>query len=141
MVATALQYLLIELRWYSDLMESENRWLSALILTLAGLYQFTTWKHACLKQCQSPLSFLTRHWRDGYDGAFLMGVQHGWYCLGCCWMIMLVLFAVGVMNLLWIALLSAIVLIEKLASGTRWLSHGIAVLLIAVGVLTLADML
>lgn len=135
LAATALQYLLTELRWYSDAMESENIWLSSSVLILAGLYQFTAFKHACLKQCQSPLGFVTRQWRDGYDGAFRMGVKHGWYCLGCCWMIMLVLFAVGVMNLLWIALLSAIVLFEKLAPGQRWFSDGIAVLLIAFGAL------
>jgi predicted metal-binding membrane protein len=87
--------------------------LAGAILLLAGLYQWTPAKHACLTQCRSPLGFLMSRWRDGVTGAFEMGVRHGIYCLGCCWALMCVLFAVGVMNLAWVAGLAAFVLLEK----------------------------
>jgi predicted metal-binding membrane protein len=87
--------------------------LAGAILLLAGLYQWTPAKHACLTQCRSPLGFLMSRWRDGVTGAFEMGVRHGIYCLGCCWALMCVLFAVGVMNLAWVAGLAALDLLEK----------------------------
>lgn len=83
------------------------------ILIAAGAYQLTPWKRACLAHCRSPLGFLMTNWRDGMIGAFQMGVTHGTYCLGCCWALMCVLFAVGVMNLLWVAALAILVLVEK----------------------------
>jgi len=83
------------------------------IVIAAGLYQLTPWKGACLAHCRSPLGFLMSQWRGGPIGALRMGASHGTYCLGCCWALMGVLFAVGVMNLTWVAALTAIVLIEK----------------------------
>ncbi len=133
--ATGLQYLLTELRLYSDLMETDSALLSGLILTSAGIYQLTVWKSACLAHCQSPISFLTRHWRDGAAGAWRMGLSHGWYCLGCCWLMMLVLFAVGVMNLLWIAALSVFVLLEKLLIARKMVSRVTGFALILLGAL------
>jgi len=82
-------------------------------LIVAGLYQMTPWKGACLTHCRSPLSFLMTHWRDGRWGAFEIGAHHGAYCLGCCWALMMILFVVGVMNLVWVAALAALVLLEK----------------------------
>jgi predicted metal-binding membrane protein len=88
-----------------------------LLLVAAGVFQWTPLKNACLDHCRSPMSFLMQHWREGSSGAILMGLHHGIYCLGCCWFLMALLFAGGVMNLYWIAGLALFVLIEKLVSG------------------------
>jgi predicted metal-binding membrane protein len=98
------------------------------LLLVAGLYQFSPLKEFCLRKCQSPLTFIASNWRPGRDGALQMGVRHGAYCVGCCWALMLLLFVGGVMNLLWLAAISALVLVEKLIGpGTRiarWVSGG-----------------
>jgi predicted metal-binding membrane protein len=94
---------------------SRSATLSAVILTAAGLYQLSPLKHACLVQCRGPIAFLMRYWRPGRLGALVMGVRHGVLCVGCCWMLMALLFVGGVMNLAWIALLALLVMIEKLA--------------------------
>jgi predicted metal-binding membrane protein len=94
---------------------SSSATLSAVILAAAGLYQLSPLKHACLVQCRGPVAFLMRYWRPGRLGAFVMGVRHGALCVGCCWMLMALLFVGGVMNLAWIALLALLVMIEKLA--------------------------
>ncbi len=73
--------------------------LSGAVLIVAGLYQFTPLKHACLRQCQTPAAFLSRHWKRGAHGAWAMGLRHGAFCLGCCWALMLLLFVGGIMNL------------------------------------------
>jgi predicted metal-binding membrane protein len=104
------------------------------ILIVAGLYQFTPLKLACLNKCRSPLAFLMSEWREGRRGAFVMGLRHGGYCLLCCWALMTMLFVLGIMNLAWIALLAAFVLIEKLASSGSWLSRTSGVLLVGWGV-------
>jgi predicted metal-binding membrane protein len=85
------------------------------LLFIAGVYQLTPLKRACLRQCQSPLGFLISRWRGGTAGAFRMGLEHGAYCVGCCWALMLLLFAGGVMNLVVIAALTVFVAFEKLA--------------------------
>ncbi len=103
--------------------------LAAAFLVLAGLYQFTPLKHACLARCQSPLSFLFTQWREGPWGALEMGVRYGGYCVGCCWALMGLLFVVGVMNLLWVALLAIFVLMEKTMRGP-WLGRVTGVALI-----------
>lgn len=94
---------------------STSATLSAVILAAAGLYQLSPLKHACLVQCRGPIAFLMRYWRPGRLGAFVMGARHGALCVGCCWMLMALLFVGGVMNLAWIALLALLVLVEKLA--------------------------
>jgi predicted metal-binding membrane protein len=103
---------------------SKTAALSASVLAAAGLYQLSPLKQACLTQCRAPVQFLVRHWRPGRMGALLLGVRHGAYCVGCCWLLMALLFVGGVMNLVWIAALTAFVLVEKLApSGAaigRW---------------------
>jgi predicted metal-binding membrane protein len=113
--ATALQWRLAQLFVLTPMMEVSSRNAAALFLVIAGVYQWTPWKRACLTKCQSPLAFLMRRWRSGRWGAFRMGVEHGAYCVGCCWALMLLLFAGGVMNLTVIAALTAFVAFEKLA--------------------------
>jgi predicted metal-binding membrane protein len=108
------------------------------LLVAAGLYQWSPAKTACLAHCRAPLGFLLGHWRAGARGAFAMGVRHGLYCLGCCWLLMALLFAAGVMNLLWIALLAALVLAEKVAPRGRALGRAAGVALAAWGCWLLA---
>jgi predicted metal-binding membrane protein len=113
--ATALQRGLSQLLVLTPMMEVSSRRASAAFLVIAGVYQWTPWKRACLANCQSPLAFLMRRWRSGAWGAFRMGAEHGVSCVGCCWALMLLLFAGGVMNLAVIAALTAFVAFEKLA--------------------------
>jgi len=89
--------------------------LSGMVLVLVGVYQWLPIKNTCLMHCQSPLGFLSTHWREGARGGLEMGLRHGLFCIGCCWLLMSVLFVVGVMNLFWVAVLAAVVLLEKLA--------------------------
>ncbi len=112
--ATFLQWLLQYLSLLSPLMITSNKWIGGSILLLAGLFQFSNFKYKCLSHCRSPLEFIMHHWKEGKKGAFNMGVAHGWYCLGCCWILMLVLFATGIMNLFWVAAIALFVLIEKM---------------------------
>lgn len=119
-VATLLQWQLDQSALLTPALASANAWLGGGILLLAGVYQWLPAKQACLGHCRSPLSFLLGHWRPGAAGALHMGLAHGLYCLGCCWAVMGLLFVVGVMNLLWVALLSAFVLLEKLMPFGRW---------------------
>jgi len=111
---TALQRLLGELLLVSPMMVVTSPAAGATLLVIAGIYQITPLKQACLRWCQSPLYFLSNRWRTGLSGAFIMGIDHGAYCVGCCWALMLLLFAGGVMNLLVIAALTAFVAFEKL---------------------------
>ena len=105
-----------------------------LFLVAAGVFQWTPLKNACLEHCQSPMSFLMQHWREGVLGAASMGLHHGIYCLGCCWLLMLLLFVLGVMNLPWVAVLTIVVLAEKIMPRGEILSRGLGVLLIGWGV-------
>lgn len=115
--ATALQWALHEAALLSAAMAVSGPYLSGAILIAAGLYQLTPWKSKCLSHCRSPLGFLMTNWRGGKLGALRMGWRHGQFCVGCCWALMGVLFAVGVMNLVWVAALTGFVLLEK--TGTR----------------------
>jgi predicted metal-binding membrane protein len=90
---------------------------SGAVLMAAGVYQWLPLKNTCLTHCRSPIGFLTQHWREGIGGGLRLGLRHGAFCVGCCWLLMAVLFAVGVMNLAWVAVLSAFVLLEKLVPG------------------------
>jgi predicted metal-binding membrane protein len=113
--ATALQRLLATFLLVSPMMETTRPGLSATLLVVAGVYQLTPIKLACLRTCRSPLAFLMSRRRSGVAGAFVMGLEHGAYCVGCCWALMLLLFVGGVMNLIVIAALTAFVALEKLA--------------------------
>ncbi len=108
--------------------------LGGVLFVLAGIYQFSPLKHACLGSCRSPLGFLLAHWRDGNGGALRMGVRHGAVCLGCCWALMVLLFAVGAMNLAWVAGLGLLVLVEKLAPGGGWVARVSGVGMVVAGV-------
>ncbi|MCH6559516.1 DUF2182 domain-containing protein, partial [candidate division KSB1 bacterium] len=101
--ATVAQFALDQAALLSPRLVSTSPALGALLLVAAGLYQFTPLKTVCLDHCRSPVHFISEHWRPGSVGAFRMGIEHGAYCLGCCWVLMGLLFFGGVMNLLWIA--------------------------------------
>ncbi len=107
--------------------------LGGLLLILAGLYQFTPLKRACLSRCRTPLSFLLTEWRRGSGGALIMGLKHGGYCTGCCWLLMLLLFVVGVMNLYWVILIAVLVLAEKAIPAGKWLGRAAGLLTIVWG--------
>ena len=134
-VAAVVQWWLHETAVMSPAMVVASSQIGAAILIGAGIYQLTPLKAACLTHCRGPLAFVMSHWRDGTAGAVRMGMRHGWYCVGCCWALMCVLFAVGVMNLLWVAALSIIVLAEKLIPGGPWLAQAGGVAMIVAGVL------
>lgn len=122
-LAAALQWALQALLVLSPHLATTSAVLGGCFLLLAGIYQFTPWKYACLAQCQSPLGFLLTKWREGPWGALAMGAHHGAYCVGCCWALMGLLFVGGVMNLLWVAGLAAFVLLEKAVARGPWLSR------------------
>jgi predicted metal-binding membrane protein len=103
LVAVAAQMMLESNGLLSIMMHSRSAYLTAGLLLAAGVWQFSPIKHACLRYCRSPVDFITRHRRPGNRGALVMGLHHGTYCLGCCWFLMALLFAGGVMNLYWIA--------------------------------------
>jgi predicted metal-binding membrane protein len=112
--ATAVEWALARTRLVSPMMELTSANASAIVLVIAGVYQLTPLKQACLASCQAPHAFLMSRWRSGVGGAFRMGLEHGAYCVGCCWAIMLLLFVGGVMNLAVIAALTVFVAFEKL---------------------------
>lgn len=118
-------------------MGSQSRWLSAAALIAVGLYQVSPLKGACLAHCRAPAAFLARHWRPGPLGAARLGVLHGAYCVGCCWMLMALLFVGGVMNLAWIAALAFLVLAEKAFPGGRLIGRLSGAVLVAWGLVTL----
>lgn len=113
--ATALQWWLERVALLSPMLASTSPLFGGALLIGAGLYQWSPWKDTCLDHCRAPAHFFAAHWRPGRWGAFRMGLDHGLYCLGCCWLLMGLLFFGGVMNLLWVAGLTLFVLIEKLA--------------------------
>jgi predicted metal-binding membrane protein len=134
LVATVLQFALEQAALIAMMgMGSRMRWLSGGLLIVAGLYQFSPLKHACLNLCRSPASFLSRYHRPGASGALGLGIRHGAYCLGCCWLLMLLLFVGGVMNLVWILALTLLVLAEKLLPGGAWVGRITGALLLLWG--------
>jgi predicted metal-binding membrane protein len=130
--ATLGQWALHRAAMLSPAMAASSPKLAGGILIVAGAYQLTPWKQMCLTHCRTPLGFLMSNWRDGTWGALQMGLRHGTYCLGCCWALMCVLFAVGVMNLIWVAALTALVLLEKIGPAGAIVS-GVAGAAMAVG--------
>ena len=135
--ATFAQWALEQAALLSPMMTSASPWLGGGLLIAAGIYQWTPLKHACLVHCRSPITFLGHHWRPGGMGALRMGLHHGLYCVGCCWVLMALLFVGGVMNLLWIALLAAFVLLEKVLPQGELFARVSAVLLAGAGVVVM----
>ncbi|HEY4164065.1 MAG TPA: DUF2182 domain-containing protein [Dongiaceae bacterium] len=121
----------------ATIMSSTSAKLSASILILAGLYQLSPLKHICLQRCRNPAAFISRHWRPGASGALRMGLEHGIFCIGCCWILMALLFVGGIMNLLWIGILALVVILEKIAPHGSRLAWIGGVVLLAWGAATL----
>ena len=137
-VATTLHWTLERAGLVSAMMMgSQSRLLSGAVLIAAGLYQLSPLKNTCLTHCRTPTSFLSRHWRPHALGALRLGAMHGAYCVGCCWMLMVLLFVGGVMNLTWIAALAILVLVEKVLPPGQWIGRGVGIALIGWGVATL----
>jgi predicted metal-binding membrane protein len=134
LVAVMTQWGLERTGLLSSMMASTSVMFGAGLLIVAGVYQLTPLKHACLRHCRSPILFITHHWRPGASGALRMGVAHGAFCTGCCWFLMALLFYGGIMNLYWIVGLAVFVLLEKTVPAGHWLGGLTGGLLIAWGV-------
>jgi predicted metal-binding membrane protein len=133
--AAVAQWALHQAAFLSPAMTVSGERLSGALLIAAGVYQLTPLKGACLTHCRSPLGFLLSHWQDGAVGGLRMGVTHGIYCLGCCWALMCVLFVVGVMNLVWVAVLTIVVIVEKMGPAGAFIARVGGAGLIAAGAL------
>jgi predicted metal-binding membrane protein len=134
LVATGLQFGLQRSGLLTTMMQSSSAALSAVLFIAAGLYQFSPLKELCLARCRSPQGFILSEWRDGAAGAAIMGLRHGLFCTGCCAALTILLFAIAVMDLRWVAALAAIVTIEKLLPGARFWRIAIGVALIVTGI-------
>ena len=132
--ATGAQWGLERAALLSPMMTSTSAVFAGIVLIAAGLYQWTSCKNACLTRCREPVWFLSRIWRDGTGGAFRMGLVHGAFCLGCCWVLMALLFVGGVMNLLSVAAITVFVLVEKVTPFGRGIARVAAFGLVALGV-------
>lgn len=139
LAATIVQWGLQSVGLLSPMMASTSIAFSGLVLVAAGIYQWTPFKNACLRNCQTPLGFLMTRWQDGVSGAFRMGLAHGTYCVGCCWILMGLLFVGGVMNLLSIGVLAMFVLLEKVTPPSPWLPRFTGAALVAWGGLVLTE--
>lgn len=133
-IATLAQWGLHQVALLSTMMESTSPALNGAMLIAAGVFQWTPLKRTCLSGCRSPLAFLMSEWRSGRQGAFLMGLRHGIYCLGCCWILMALLFVTGVMNLFWVVVVALFVLAEKTLPLGELFSRTAGLALILAGV-------
>ena len=133
--ATALQWELERAALLSPMLAAATPLFAAAVLLAAGLYQLSPWKDACLAHCRTPARFLAEHWRPGAGGAFRLGLRYGLYCLGCCWILMALLFVGGVMNLLWVAVIAVTVLVEKIVPAGDLIGRIAGVGMIAAGLL------
>ena len=140
-IATAAQWGLHSASLLSPMMASTSPVLGGVLLLVAGLYEWTPLKHACLSKCRSPMGFVLNEWREGRWGAFLMGLKHGGYCAGCCWTLMALLFVAGIMNLLWVAAIAGFVLLEKVTPGGERLGRVAGVVFVGGGVWMVAGVL
>ena len=134
LVATSAQWLLARVELLaSPMMIQASSGVAASLFVVAGFYQLTPWKTTCLARCRAPAEFFAAYWRPGNLAAFWLGVRHGLYCMGCCWALMALLFAVGAMNLLWVAALAAFVFAEKLFPAGERIARFSAIALISAG--------
>ena len=132
-LAWGIEHLAAQSMW---LMDNASRF-SGGVLLVAGLYQLSPLKDVCLAKCRSPLQFILTSWRDGYGGAFRMGLEHGAYCLGCCWLLFVILFPLGLMNLAVMALVTALIFSEKILPMGRLISKLAGIALVAYGILVI----
>lgn len=139
-VATLAEWGLHQAALLSTTMTATSTALNGGLLMAAGIFQWTPMKRACLKGCRSPLSFLMSEWRDGKAGAFVMGLRHGAYCVGCCWFLMALLFVAGVMNLLWVAVIALFVMAEKISPKGELLARVAGVGLVIAGATLIAHL-
>lgn len=123
----------------SPMMTSTTPILGGLLLIAGGVYQWTPLKYACLVHCRTPMSFLLTSWRPGRRGALIMGLQHGLFCVGCCWVLMALLFVAGVMNVLWVGAIAAFVFLEKVAPRGELIGRAAGVLLVLAGLWVLTQ--
>jgi predicted metal-binding membrane protein len=137
LVATGLQWLLQQTLLLSPDMIATNKIFGSIVLIASGIFQFTPLKQACLAHCRSPLDFVLHHWKEGKGGALKMGIENGFYCLGCCWMLMVLLFVTGIMNLLWVSIIALFVLVEKIFSQIKWVPYVAGTFLILYGIVIL----
>jgi predicted metal-binding membrane protein len=114
--------------------------LGGLLLLAAGIFQWTSFRDACMSKCRSPLGFLMTEWREGRRGALIMGLKAGLFCVGCCWLLMILSFVLGVMNMIWMAALTAFMLLEKVTEN-EWLSRTAGLTLVAWGLWVLAGVI
>lgn len=128
-----LQIALIRIGWIDTMGITQHRLVAAALLVAVGIYQWLPLKSACLDHCRSPLQLLTQHYRPGLSGAWRMGLEHGLYCVGCCWLLMLLLFVGGVMNLWWVAGIAILVSIEKLLPRGEFVAKSAGLLAIVAG--------
>lgn len=140
-LATTAQWALHSASLLSPSMAGTSPLLGGGLLLVAGIYQLTPLKHACLSKCRSPLGFVLSEWREGRWGAFTMGLKHGGYCAGCCWSLMTLLFVAGVMNLIWVAAIAGFILLEKVVPAGDRLGRVAGVMLAGWGALVIAGAL
>jgi predicted metal-binding membrane protein len=138
-VATLAQWGLHTAVLLSPMLVITSPSVGGLLLMAAGIFQWTPLKATCLTQCRSPLGFLMTAWRDGTGGALRMGLRHGMYCVGCCGVLMALLFVAGVMNLLWVAAIAALVLIEKGLPRGEWVGRVVGGILLLAGLVLLGQ--
>jgi predicted metal-binding membrane protein len=138
--ATALHWWLQTTGLLSPMMTSSSMWFTAILLLVAGVVQFTPLKDACLRHCRTPMGYLLTEWKDGAVGAWRMGVKHGLICLGCCWALMGLLYVAGVMNLVWVAALTTVVIIEKLHPAGVKIGKFLGGALIALGIIQIVSL-
>jgi len=110
--------------------------LGGLLLLAAGIFQWTPFRDACMSKCRSPLGFLMTEWREGHQGALIMGMKAGLFCVGCCWLLMVLSFVLGVMNMIWMAAVTAFMLLEKI-TDSKWISRTAGLVLVIWGLLVL----
>lgn len=140
-VAVIAQWLLHNAALISPMMVSTSAILGGVLFVVTGIFQWTPLKHACLRKCRTPLGFFMTEWRGGLAGAFVMGLKNGQSCIGCCWLLMALLFVAGVMNLLWVAAIAAFVLLEKIVPRGEIVARVAGVIFVAFGVWMLAGAL
>ena len=134
LIATFFQWGLEKMGLLTPMMASADPLFGSILLITAGVYQLTPLKHACLRHCRLPIDYLGHHWKNGTTGALIMGLEHGLFCLGCCWVLMALLFYGGVMNLRWIIGLSLYVLLEKIVPAGHWIGRLSGVILVIWGI-------